>query len=101
MEYIDARRAEVEQALAAILPPMPHCPQVVYDAMAYSLLAGGKRLRPILCLASADAVGGDRAMALPAACAHEGTVARDAGEAHTQFIFLQRSNARATSKSYA
>src|SRR5688500_20326145 len=48
---------------------MPHCPQVVYDAMAYSLLAGGNRLRPILCLASADAVGGDRTMALPAACA--------------------------------
>ena len=71
MKYIDARRAEVEQALAAILPPMPQCPQVVYDAMAYSLLAGGKRLRPILCLASADAVGGDRTMALPAACAIE------------------------------
>jgi geranylgeranyl diphosphate synthase type II len=71
VEYIDARRAEVEQALAAILPPMPTCPQVVHDAMAYSLLAGGKRLRPILCLASADAVGGDRAMALPAACAIE------------------------------
>ena len=71
MEYIYARRAEVEQALAAILPPMPQCPQVVSDAMAYSLLAGGKRLRPILCLASADAVGGDRTMALPAACAIE------------------------------
>ena len=71
MEYIEARRAEVEQALAAILPPMPDCPAVVYDAMAYSLLAGGKRLRPILCLASADAVNGDRTMALPAACAIE------------------------------
>ena len=71
MEYIDARRAEVEQALAAILPPMPHCPPVVHDAMAYSLLAGGKRLRPVLCLASADAVGGDRALAMPAACAIE------------------------------
>ena len=71
MEYIDARRAEVEQALSAILPPMPDCPPVVYDAMAYSLLAGGKRLRPILCLASADAVDGDRRMALPAACAIE------------------------------
>jgi exodeoxyribonuclease VII small subunit len=71
VEYIDARRAEVEQALAAILPPMPTCPQVVYDAMAYSLLAGGKRLRPLLCLASADAVGGDRSLALPAACAIE------------------------------
>jgi geranylgeranyl diphosphate synthase type II len=39
--------------------------------MRYSLLAGGKRLRPILCLASADAVGGERSMALPAACAIE------------------------------
>ena len=71
MEYIEARRAEVEQALAAILPPVPDCPQVVHDAMAYSLLAGGKRLRPVLCLASADAVGGNRALALPAACAIE------------------------------
>ena len=71
MDYIDARRAEVERALEAILPPVPECPQVVHDAMSYSLHAGGKRLRPILCLASADAVGGDRAMAMPAACAIE------------------------------
>jgi len=72
VEYIDARRAEIEQALAVILPPLPQCPQVVRDAMSYSLLAGGKRLRPILCLASADAVGArDRALALPAACAIE------------------------------
>jgi geranylgeranyl diphosphate synthase type II len=39
--------------------------------MRYSVTAGGKRLRPILCLASADAVGGDRALAMPAACAIE------------------------------
>ena len=39
--------------------------------LSYSLAAGGKRLRPILCLASAEAVGGDRALALPAACAIE------------------------------
>jgi geranylgeranyl pyrophosphate synthase len=39
--------------------------------MRYSVTAGGKRLRPILCLASADAVGGDRLMAVPAACAIE------------------------------
>jgi geranylgeranyl diphosphate synthase type II len=39
--------------------------------MRYSLMAGGKRLRPILCLASADAVGGDRTLAMPAACAIE------------------------------
>ena len=71
MDYIEARRAEVERALAGILPPVPECPQVVHDAMAYSLLAGGKRLRPILCLVSAEAVGGDRALAMPAACAIE------------------------------
>ena len=70
-EYLTARRAEIETALATALPAPPDCPPHVYDAMRYSLLAGGKRLRPILCLASAEAVGGDRAMALPAACAIE------------------------------
>ena len=69
--YLATRRAEVEAALATVLPPPPDCPAVVHDAMAYSLLAGGKRLRPILCLAAADAVGGDRALAMPAACAIE------------------------------
>jgi len=69
--YLDARRAEVEAALGGYLPAPPDAPPIVDSAMRYSLLAGGKRLRPILCLASADAVGGDRAMALPAACAIE------------------------------
>jgi geranylgeranyl diphosphate synthase, type II len=70
-EYLDSRRAEVEAALAAILPTPPDAPEIVDTAMRYSLLAGGKRLRPILCLASADAVGGARSMAMPAACAIE------------------------------
>ena len=69
--YLDGRRAEIDAALAGVLPSPPDCPPVVRDAMAYSLLAGGKRLRPILCLASADAVGGDRLLAMPAACAIE------------------------------
>jgi geranylgeranyl diphosphate synthase type II len=69
--YLDERRAEIEAALARVLPPPPDCPQVLHDAMTYSLLAGGKRLRPILCVASAEAVGGDRALAMPAACAIE------------------------------
>jgi len=69
--YLDARLAEVEAALTSILPPSPDCPPVVAEAMQYSLMAGGKRLRPILCLASADAVGGDRSLAMPAACAIE------------------------------
>src|SRR6185436_19229248 len=69
--YLDARLADVDAALATVLPSAPDCPAVVGDAMRYSLMAGGKRLRPILCLASADAVGGDRSLAMPAACAIE------------------------------
>ena len=49
----------------------PTVPLWSIEAMRYSLMAGGKRLRPILCLASADAVGGDRSLAMPAACAIE------------------------------
>jgi geranylgeranyl diphosphate synthase, type II len=69
--YLEARRAEIDTALASALPRPPATPAVVYDAMRYSLMAGGKRLRPVLCLASAEAVGGNRAAAMPAACAIE------------------------------
>jgi geranylgeranyl diphosphate synthase type II len=70
-EYLRARRLEVEAALATVLSAAADFPPVLADAMRYSLTAGGKRLRPILCLASADAVGGDRTLAMPAACAIE------------------------------
>jgi geranylgeranyl diphosphate synthase type II len=69
--YLDTCLAEVEAALASVLAQSRDCPDVLAEAMGYSLLAGGKRLRPILCLASADAVGGDRSLAMPAACAIE------------------------------
>ncbi len=69
--YLDMRRAEIEAALTTALPSPPECPSELAGAMKYSLLAGGKRLRPLLCLASCEAVGGDRAMAMPAACALE------------------------------
>ena len=46
--YLGERRAEVEAALAHVLPSPPDCPPVLHQAMTYSLLAGGKRLRPIL-----------------------------------------------------
>jgi geranylgeranyl diphosphate synthase type II len=70
-EYTRLRRGEIDAALAVILPCPPECPGVVADAMRYSVMAGGKRLRPILCLATAEAVGGDRSMAMPVACAIE------------------------------
>ena len=69
--YLEAPRTEIDAALAAWLPAPPETPAVVADAMRYSVTAGGKRLRPVLCLASAEAVGGDRASAMPAACAIE------------------------------
>ncbi len=70
-EYLRERRTEIDRALLAALPAPPDCPTHLAEAMAYSVTAGGKRLRPVLCLASCEAVGGDRAAALPAACAIE------------------------------
>jgi geranylgeranyl diphosphate synthase type II len=68
---LDERRAEFERALARWLPGEPDVPPELASAMRYSLLGGGKRLRPMLCLAACSAVGGDWRLALPAACALE------------------------------
>ncbi len=77
-DYIGARRAQIDQALTRFLPSPPVFPRVLYDAMRYSLDAGGKRLRPILTLAAAEAVARPSStaaraieLALPAACAVE------------------------------
>ena len=78
-EYLDARRREVEAALETFLARAPAVPPVLADAMRYSLRAGGKRLRPLLALASAEgvaqAIGASEAAArdaaMPAACALE------------------------------
>ena len=71
--YVQARRAVVDAALERYLPAAPECPAPIADAMRYSVLAGGKRLRPILTLAAAEAIDpdGGGALALPAACAVE------------------------------
>ncbi len=78
-DYVEARRKEVEAALDRHLPAPPATPAMVADAMRYSLMAGGKRLRPLLVLAGAEgvaqAIGGSEAAArdaaMPAACAIE------------------------------
>jgi geranylgeranyl pyrophosphate synthase len=71
--YLAARRAEVEERLLAWLPGSPSAPAIVTDAMRYSVVAGGKRLRPLLTVTTADSIGGARGvtLALPAACAIE------------------------------
>jgi len=69
--YLNERRAIVEQALQGILP-VPEGPAAdIVGAMGYSLFAGGKRLRPILCIAGAEAAGGEAKDVLPVACAIE------------------------------
>ena len=74
--FLAAARARVDAALDAYLPAPPACPVIVSDAMRYSVFAGGKRLRPMLTLAAAAAVGARHAdaaadLALPVACAIE------------------------------
>ena len=72
--FLDAARAQVDEALELFLPRPPDCPAIVSEAMRYSVFAGGKRLRPSLTLAAADAIApapGVVALALPAACAIE------------------------------
>ncbi|CAN0911975.1 Geranylgeranyl pyrophosphate synthase, chloroplastic [Linum grandiflorum] len=59
----------VNQALDAAVPLKE--PAKIHDSMRYSLLAGGKRVRPVLCLAACELVGGTEPMAMPAACAVE------------------------------
>jgi len=70
-EYLERQRLLVEKALETALPANKGPEAIVVEAMRYSLFAGGKRLRPILCLAAAEAVGGEVEDAMPAACALE------------------------------
>ncbi|MBW1981561.1 MAG: polyprenyl synthetase family protein [Deltaproteobacteria bacterium] len=69
--YLRLRREMVDEALERFLPPLETIEARVVEAMRYSLFAKGKRLRPILCLAAAEAVGGLAENALPVACALE------------------------------
>jgi len=69
--YLEERRGLVNRALEAYLPQVRGPAFRVTQAMHYSLFVGGKRLRPILCLAAAEAVGGDPGEALPVACSLE------------------------------
>jgi geranylgeranyl diphosphate synthase type II len=61
----------VEEALEHYLPGEDNVPADIYKAVRYSVFNGGKRIRPILCLAAAEAVGGDLGPAIPVACALE------------------------------
>jgi geranylgeranyl diphosphate synthase type II len=81
-DYLAGQRSRVDEALERFLPRPPACPSIIAEAMVYSVMAGGKRLRPVLTLAAAEAIAwsagadgehvhqaSDRA--LPCACAIE------------------------------
>lgn len=72
-KYLDAKKRLVERALKDYLENNNPAVENIFEAARYSLLAGGKRLRPILCIAAWDALGGDSSYedVLPAACAIE------------------------------
>jgi geranylgeranyl diphosphate synthase, type II len=67
--YLNDYKVVVDRALDESLPIIK--PEKIYEAMRYSLMAGGKRIRPILCLAACELFGGSQEMSLPTACALE------------------------------
>lgn len=72
-DYLETRKQAIDAALVRYLPGEKHYPPVIFQAMRYSLFAGGKRIRPILCLAAMRALGAAEReeVALPVACALE------------------------------
>lgn len=69
--YWNQKQKKIEQTLTRYLPKETTKPSTIHKAMRYSLFAGGKRLRPILCLAANEAIGGKLENAIPLACAVE------------------------------
>jgi geranylgeranyl diphosphate synthase type II len=69
--YLVDRQKRIDHALDRFLPKESTRPATIHRAMRYSLFAGGKRLRPILTLAAAEACGGKMEQAMPLACAIE------------------------------
>lgn len=70
-EYIKQLGSRIEQELTNAIPQAWDVPLKLRESMLYSLMAGGKRLRPALVLAATEAVGGDPESAIPIACAIE------------------------------
>ena len=70
-EYLSETRARIDQALDQYLRKADSRPAVIHEAMRYSVLAGGKRIRPLLALSAAQACGGDVGPILRHVCALE------------------------------
>lgn len=70
-QYLKERGSMVDKTLEVLLPSASLYPPIIHEAMRYSVFAGGKRLRPILCLAGAEALAKDFTQLLPVAGALE------------------------------
>jgi len=70
-DYLRENAAAVNAELDRLLPPENERPETLHRAMRYSVFAGGKRLRPVLCIAACEALGGCRETALAPAAALE------------------------------
>ena len=71
MRTYEEYRSLVERSLGPVLESLGQIPDRLLEAMRYSLLAGGKRLRPVMLLAACEMAGGEAELALPFACALE------------------------------
>jgi len=69
--YLDEKCQIINTAIDGFLPSEDVFPEIIYRSMRYSVLNGGKRLRPVLSLAACEAVGGNQMLALPTGCAIE------------------------------
>lgn len=70
-EYRHIKLKQINKALDESIPLKNQHPTILAEAMRYTILAGGKRITPSVCLASCEAVGGSESLAMPAACALE------------------------------
>lgn len=70
-EYLEASQVKIDRSIRELLPPLNTFPEQLHEAIYYTLFAGGKRLRPVLAIASCEAVGGESEKCLPLACAIE------------------------------
>ena len=68
--YLSSKRKQINNAIEKILGQAPNSTRIV-NAMRHSLMAGGKRIRPVFCITAAQAVGGHDEDAIGAACALE------------------------------
>ena len=70
-DYLERKRIDVDQFLDQVIPPAATPPVILHDSMRYSLLGGGKRIRPILTIASAEALGTNPSGLMAVACSLE------------------------------